>query len=117
MTAKRHKKKDGSKVAKAIKAKVLQGCGKLRRVFKVYARPDITEHKLSQRKGKCTRCGACCKLMFECPSLFYDEEGLACCKKYDKRSKVCRTYPLDHKDIAERDFVTDKPCGFRFKAK
>lgn len=39
------------------------------------------------------------------------------CKRYeDSRSRNCRTFPIDERDLADRDLVApDTPCGFYFE--
>jgi hypothetical protein len=79
---------------------------KIRRAF-IYLKPvDKT------RYGKCKRCGACCKFMYACPFLSYDENEKAVCKIYRIRGYVCSKYPLSDKYHETRDI-----CGFRFKNK
>src|SRR6059036_1016949 len=47
------------------------GWGKVRRVFLLAFRKKRVIAKLDRRRGACTRCGACCKILFKCPA--YDE--------------------------------------------
>ncbi|MBI5359298.1 MAG: hypothetical protein HZA48_01810 [Planctomycetes bacterium] len=97
-----------------IKEKLVNGLGKMRRIYKVYAIPWHVRKKLKGRIGECKRCGACCRLMFDCPALFF-ENGLACCKIYDKRSKVCRKFPIEPRDLKDRDLINPyTPCGYDF---
>lgn len=67
-----------------------------------------------QRKGDCGRCAACCKLLFKCP--FLDESGpIASCSIHDRRPDNCKFFPIDPRDLADRDFVDpENPCGFFF---
>ena len=50
-----------------------------------------------------------------CRFLYY-EDGLACCKVYDERkSPNCRRFPMDERDLADRDLILpDRPCGYVF---
>jgi len=61
------------------------------------------------RKGRCTRCGACCKLPNLCPFLGIDEEGLSTCKVYWLRPLNCRKYPR-----TKSEFLTTDTCGHSF---
>ena len=73
--------------------------------------------KLQQRQGQCLRCGACCRMGLWCPALVYQDDGTALCSRYERwRSRNCRNFPIDERDIADRDIVEpNKPCGFSFK--
>ena len=98
----------------SFRQKLVLGWGKLRRLWLVaFARKTI-ETKLSRRRGACSRCGACCKLLFQCPA--YDEsDGQPKCLIYNDRPGVCGLFPLDEQDLKERDLVMpDKKCGFFF---
>ena len=88
--------------------------GKVRR-FAHKLRVEEVRRKHSLRRGECLRCGACCKLLFHCPSLDFDEEGKALCRKYDRRPFNCRVFPLDERCLRERDIVSpDTRCGYWF---
>lgn len=88
--------------------------GKLRRAWLIAFQKKKVEDKLSLRRGGCTRCGACCKILFKCPA--YDESnGEPRCLIYNDRPGVCGLFPLDLKDLKERDLVMpDKKCGYWF---
>jgi len=89
--------------------------GKLRRICLTYLRLKLTRKLLEKRRGECQRCGACCKLMFRCPA-FEEKNGVAGCKIYKYRSRVCRLFPLDERDLADRDLVEPtKKCRFWFE--
>lgn len=89
--------------------------GKLRRVFLVKFRKKRVESMLERRRGACSRCGACCKLLFQCPA-YDDSDGSPKCLVYNDRPGVCGLFPLDEKDLRERDIVSpDKKCGFWFE--
>ena len=89
--------------------------GKTRRFFYGLFPNGYVKKQLENRQGECKRCGACCKLLFNCP--FLDDSVTPCrCKIYGRTSANCRLFPLDERDLAERDLVApDKPCGFYFK--
>lgn len=90
------------------------GWGKLRRLWLVAFAHRAVEEKLKRRRGACNRCGACCKLLFQCPA--YDEsDGSPKCLIYNDRPGVCGLFPLDERDLRERDIVLpEKKCGFFF---
>jgi hypothetical protein len=92
--------------------------GKLRRFYHHFACPGYVRESLSRRRGQCRRCGACCRLGHLCPYLGKDENGLALCRVYSRRTENCRLFPIDEHDIADRDIVMpDVPCGYTFAKK
>lgn len=97
-----------------MRARILLCWGKFRRLWLVAFAHRSVERKLSRRRGACTRCGACCKLLFQCPA--YDEsDGVPKCLIYNDRPGVCGLFPLDERDLRDRDFVMpDRRCGFFF---
>ncbi|MEW6026396.1 MAG: hypothetical protein AB1599_03755 [Planctomycetota bacterium] len=96
------------------KKQIVLAWGKIRRIFLVYLRPKKTRRDMSNRQGECRRCGACCEIMFKCPALKGNNDTLHC-KIYDLRSTVCRTFPINHKDIKDRDLIKPlQKCGFHF---
>lgn len=95
--------------------KVILGRGKLRRMHLANLQSQKTEKLLKMRRGECRRCGACCKLMFRCPA-FEEKNGIANCKIYKYRSRICQLFPLDKRDLADRDLIEPtKQCGFWFE--
>ena len=91
--------------------------GKIRRMWIIYLTPKRTKKLLSLREGECQRCGACCKINFECPFLTNHTKAAAC-KLYDSRSKVCRYFPIDHRDLKDRDIIMPHAkCGYTFQDK
>lgn len=97
--------------------KLVLGWSKIRRIFFVYFTPNLAEKKLERRHGECKRCGTCCELMFVCPALDRSNGSIQC-KRYDKRSKVCKLFPLDENDLKDRNRVNVKQkCGFSFNGK
>lgn len=90
------------------------GWGKIRRSFLVTFRRGRVIEKLDRRRGACTRCGACCKIMFQCPA-YDDADGNPKCLIYNDRPGVCSLFPLDEKDLRDRDIVmSGRKCGFYF---
>jgi len=50
-----------------------------------------------------------------CRFLKYDSEGKSLCEVYDKRlSANCKNFPMSEKDLADRNLVCSRPCGFYF---
>ncbi|OHB53918.1 MAG: hypothetical protein A2Y07_00665 [Planctomycetes bacterium GWF2_50_10] len=62
------------------------------------------------RKGRCRRCGACCKLPVECTFLAVDEDGLCSCKIWRLRPLNCRKYPRSCDEHLTREI-----CGYYFE--
>jgi len=89
--------------------------GKLRRFYLGHFRKAYVAERKAARRGECARCGACCQLLHRCPWAL-DCEGLAGCRIYEKRPVNCHVFPLDGRDLAERDLVIpERPCGFHFE--
>ena len=92
--------------------------GKLRRWYLVRFRPAYVQRSLARRRGECARTGACCHLGFGCPLA----RGLARsaeveCRVYSARPPNCRVFPIDERDLRDRDLVMpDAPCGYYFAA-
>jgi hypothetical protein len=99
--------------ATGIRLRAQQVVGKLRRYFRVRVYTTKNEELLSLRQGECTRCGACCKILFQCPFLVEEptnEAGIAyTCSIYGKHFKNCRIFPIVPKDLLD---VED--CGYTF---
>lgn len=88
--------------------------GKLRRYYLITFRRDRVNASLARRTGECNRVGACCKLLHVCP--FLDESsGEPRCRNYHRRPGNCRIFPIDERDIEERNLVSPcSSCGFSF---
>lgn len=98
-----------------LKVKLILGWGKLRRWYLLTFRPAYVEAAHKRRRGHCNRTGACCRLMFTCPALNHPEGGDPQCKVYQFRPKNCSIFPIDERDLRDRDLVMpNKPCGFSF---
>ncbi|MDD5655655.1 MAG: hypothetical protein PHF00_00170 [Elusimicrobia bacterium] len=98
-----------------VKAKVGQGMGKLRRWALTTIKERYIAEMASRRQGECLRCGLCCKLLFKCPFLQTLPSGLSRCRIHKRRPDNCKYFPIDEKDIRERDSLgADRPCGFWF---
>jgi len=96
--------------------RLILGWGKVRRSYLILFRPDYVRRSLARRVGSCHRTGACCVLMFPCPAL--DRlSRLPVCRIYSRRPANCRTFPIDERDLSDRDLVNPwEPCGFSFLA-
>jgi hypothetical protein len=88
--------------------------GKVRRFLLGTFRPGTVRARLAERGGDCRGCAACCKLLYRCP--FLDEStSPARCSVYPHRPKNCRLFPIDPRDLMERDLVSpEEACGFTF---
>ena len=94
--------------------------GVLRRSYLHFFRPGYVRKSIAARKGRCTRCGACCNLMTKkgCPLLGFEESGLSLCKIHGPiRMPNCIIFPVDARDIADRDLVAHGgvKCGYSFE--
>ena len=88
----------------------LQVRGKVRRFIQASVLKEDTSALLARRKGECNRCGACCKILFQCPFLGTDAEGQYTCRIYDKRFAQCRLFPLRAQDLRE----LGEECSYTF---
>jgi hypothetical protein len=96
--------------------KLILAWGKLRRFYLLHFRPDYVASSLRRRVGQCHRTGACCELMFSCPALAWVER-LPVCRMYRRRPRNCTVFPIDERDLRDRDIVDPwRPCGFSFRA-
>ena len=85
--------------------------GKIRRFYLVYFKKDYVKRQLALRKGECHQCARCCSFVFVCPML--KRQGL--CRIYNKfRSDVCKSFPIDQRDIDEVA-LCGGTCGYRFE--
>jgi Fe-S-cluster containining protein len=62
------------------------------------------------RRGRCLRCGACCRLPNVCPWLAFDDQNKAVCIIYPVRPLNCRKYPR-----TESELITEDTCGHFFE--
>ena len=94
-----------------LRFRALQLRGKIRRYFRSNIYTSDNEQLLAQRKGECTRCGACCKILLKCPFL-EESEGEYNCSIYGNHFAQCRIFPLVPKDLEE----IEEPCGYYFES-
>jgi len=86
--------------------KLVEGLGKLRRLFLSKFNRGYVERMKARRRGDCRRCGSCCAIMFRCPHL---REGNVC-TIYERRYEQCGHFPIDHRDLRYRE----ETCGYYF---
>ena len=97
-----------------VRERMTLGWGKVRRFYLAHFRPAYVRESLARRLGDCNRTGACCRLMFTCPLLDQKAEPVRC-SIHEIKPKVCRLFPIDERDLRDRDIVSpEKPCGFSF---
>jgi hypothetical protein len=90
---------------------VIHLTGKLRRFYLVNFRNEYVKRQLALRKGECHQCGRCCSFLFACPMLTRQR----LCRVYkESRSEVCKSFPLDQRDIDEVT-LCEGTCGYRFE--
>jgi len=98
-----------------IQFRARQATGKLRRFFRANLYTKENPALLARREGECTRCGACCKILFKCPFLIEESEQKDqvrySCAIYGKYPNQCQLYPLAPKDLEE----IEEPCGYTFR--
>ncbi len=76
-------------------------------------RPGYVRASLARRRGACRRCGACCRLVWRCRYFFHDQ-GVPACRLYNRfRFPNCINFPIDRRDLADRDLVSPHTtCGY-----
>ena len=93
--------------------KTVLAMGKVRRFYLVHFRPAYVAENIARRQGDCHRTGACCNLLFSCPAFTW--KPLPTCRIHRHKPKVCKMFPIDERDLKDRDIVSpDVPCGFSF---
>jgi hypothetical protein len=89
--------------------------GVTRRFFlNVFCRRHV-RRSLDCRAGECKRCGVCCHLVAnKCGALHLHKDGHSTCRLYSVyRLPNCCTFPIDPRDIADRDLVSpETTCGY-----
>lgn len=89
--------------------------GKVRRFCLLHFRKEYVRRSLARRRGQCRHSGACCQISIVCPLHGPDEHGEPGCTVYEKRPQNCRVFPIDERDLRERDIIMpDTPCGYHF---
>ena len=100
-----------------LKVILLLSWGKFRRFALCVFAPGSVRRAIEKRLGQCARCGICCRLPFKCSFLKANPAGELGCSVYPLRPPNCRVFPIDGRDIAERDLIAGGTvCGFSFPA-
>ena len=91
--------------------------GVIRRFLLYIFNKKYINKKHKERKGQCIRCGACCKLAVKkCMYLEIDTNKIYFCKHHKSfRMPNCVIFPIDNKDIKDRNIITKEPCGYYFE--
>ncbi len=94
--------------------------GVTRRFFlNLFGRKYVRE-SLARRSGECIRCGVCCHLVAnKCGALHLHKDSQSTCRLYSVyRLPNCCTFPIDPRDIADRDLVAPETrCGYSWPKK
>ncbi len=97
-----------------VRFRARQAAGKFRRFVLANIQTEKADELLSLRQGECTRCGACCKIMFRCPFLIEHagapQGEIYSCGIYGQHFNQCRIFPLAPQDLEE----IEEPCGYTF---
>lgn len=105
-------------MVKKIKNKFKHSLGKFRRLYLSTFRKNYVNKMLAQRKGQCNQCGACCKLLLKCPFLIEEKDSFSCSIYGKVRPVNCVVFPINKKDIKDRDLILPEvPCGYFFEVK
>jgi hypothetical protein len=88
---------------------VLKSVNALRRILARQFYKDYPKNKLKKRKGKCKKCGECCR------GCFFLDNKTKLCKIYKNRPRfIChKDFPLDKEE--QRIWQVEKVCGYKFK--
>ena len=90
--------------------KARQTFGKLRRFALLQFQRDFVADQVALRSGECNQCGKCCRILFRCPFLAGQDDGVSYCTIYENRPEQCGAYPIDERCLAEVDF----DCTYSF---
>ena len=101
----------------SLRNRLLLWSGVKRRFLLYLFNRNFIIENISKRQGECLQCGVCCKLAFKkCPYLTFDANGKSSCTKYIYRMPNCQIFPVDFRDIKERDALSKIPCGYSFES-
>jgi hypothetical protein len=98
-----------------LRVRLILLLGVTRRLFLNLFRRRYVRESLARRTGECKRCGVCCHLVAnKCGALQLHPDGHSTCRLYSVyRLPNCCTFPIDPRDIADRDRVAPgTPCGY-----
>jgi hypothetical protein len=100
----------------SMREKATLAAGKVRRFVLGTVRKDYVRQQEQKREGECQRCGACCRILVECPFLVEGEPGTFSCRIHGKKPDNCDIFPVNVEDLHDRDIVAPmQSCGFRFR--
>ena len=100
---------------KKLLHKYIQGKGKIRRFYLGYFKKNYISGQKLKRQGECKHCGVCCRLLIKCPLLYQDKYGNYLCKIHNRKPSNCDLFPINEKDLKDRDTILpDVPCGYTF---
>ena len=104
---------------RTLRVRVILWRGVLRRFFLYVFCRGYVKRRTAARTGECKRCGVCCHLVAnKCGWLKRGADGGTSCRVYKYRwTPNCWVFPIDARDIADRDLVApaDTPCGYSFQ--
>ncbi|HRR33199.1 MAG TPA: hypothetical protein P5026_03800 [Kiritimatiellia bacterium] len=107
--------KDSYRQHVSLKIRLILLRGVARRFFLNLFKPRYVRESLALRQGTCRRCGVCCHLVANtCGALRTDQDGQSSCRLYSLyRLPNCCSFPIDARDLADRDLVApDIRCGY-----
>jgi len=101
----------------SVGSRLLLWSGVMRRFLLYVFNKKYIKESISKCQGECLRCGACCRLAVrQCPYLRFEADGKSSCTKYNAtRMPNCIVFPIDRRDIQERNIVSQTPCGYSFE--
>ena len=106
-------------MSRTLRVRVVLWRGVLRRFFLYVFCRKYVRQSIATRQGECRRCGVCCHLVAnKCAWLKIHADASSTCRIYKFRwTPNCWIFPIDARDIADRDLVAspDVPCGYRFR--
>jgi hypothetical protein len=97
-----------------IRAALVKGV--VRRWLLNHFRKGYVRTQVASRKGECLRCSVCCQLSLPCPALAWGGDEYSQCRIYQyHRLSNCRTFPIDTRDIADRNLLSPETrCGYHW---
>jgi len=93
-----------------FRTKAKQSTGKFRRFYYYHFRDEFLNQQLALRQGECNQCGSCCEIMFKCPFLLKDVDGISICSIYENRPGQCAAFPINDACLSEVNF----DCTYSF---
>ena len=100
-----------------VRQRIVLLWGKARRLFLGLLCRRYVRESIARRTGECLRCGACCRLAYRCQFLRHTGDVTEC-RFHKQRPLNCRLFPIDERDLADRDIVAPHSrCGYGFNGK